>query len=1226
MVIDDFFAQGIDMEQLPIDLCTLDVVHAHHTERWLQCLFANMPYAAEIQATSHLGMALTTWRERAATTQQTTIEFGFPLVLHHDGSKALITPLYTWKITVTPPTKQDAQWLLLLNDHAEVCINKQLLEAAESLDEQQRRAIRYLGSAPVDETIFRSALVQLARQWNVDVSLSKWTGELLPIKAHLTDVVISYSGVLGVWAEDVGELAVLRPTAMSEPIVVSDSLEKPSGDTHGATTIQQTSGEGTDDTTWHTTDKEKLKVAVGRVADIHVTLPTDALQEWVLSSVDEEDKQLITGAPQTGKSHTLAAMATHILSRGGKTLLISSTDKQHRSLMDLLDKAGVSELVLALTGTSADTRYVADKLSEVQNRGKAVVDDDAYALSLGRLNRCKLQLDTGYNALHKTVLKNKSWRDLARLYQYEALREGKRVLQNKLQANQFEFTEVEYDHIHQELTQGMELYKNITTLHHPLTHLHPQAFQDEELHISKQHIDFQVQVLNEHTDELLEEVSRLLTGYSESLQHHYDSHRRALLEPIIAFKELSGDYSGQFGETFTDTGLTNSTKLTIYGWFSKKHADIKQQQQTVAECYAEAKRLITESPLVEYHASIPRTSTAHERMKAEIELMESSINYWYQRTPQLVKDEVNRLNSLNAHPELRFKEKIQVFEAKYQAYLEELRSGNFLAKLTPIIDKTLVQKREQLEQINERIEQIRFGMRDFDLYFPWQKFWAKLSPLKQQIIQVIVKSKKPDWRTTFDGWYLYHLLDKHFDIHIPQDNQLLHRFGEYYKEFLPLQVAKLRRDWFTQALDTKKELATSNGTLLKSLTGKQNTRFVESQTVAGLFHNYLSLLTDFFPIIICKAEAAKYYFPQVKEAFEYIGLDGAESIPTHEVSHLTQAARYTLVTADDFIQPTEDATHPISLLLTLQNDLRWAKRTLFNYQPPANRLVELASASLYQGRLHNSGTPSAATRLQWIAADGYFHPNTRTNEEEARRVHTLINDLRPQPNSTNPSVGIVCFTDEQVQLLEDELNTKASTNKTFLIFLTLLKQDGFRVCHISELNDYHFDHLIVSTCYSSGGKLPQFLDDLQTPIGSRHIRDILLHPAKHITFCTSIPITSVSPDHALAAIYRIVAGDENTALPSSVHTPLVASIASACPKSTFQPVASPYTELVEIGQNTLLVADTFYVGMPRGGYLHDLQLQKNMLANHTRLVHTWAFNWWKQPTRELENITSELKA
>ena len=144
---------------------------------------------------------------------------------------------------------------------------------------------------------------------------------------------------------------------------------------------------------------------------------------------------------------------------------------------------------------------------------------------------------------------------------------------------------------------------------------------------------------------------------------------------------------------------------------------------------------------------------------------------------------------------------------------------------------------------------------------------------------------------------------------------------------------------------------------------------------------------------------------------------------------------------------------------------------------PAYPIASMPS-KLVVDKLAPETETSSAAEITIVQVPGLYDDSKRTNEAEAKEVMRLLNEIRPTPARTFPSVAILTLTTEQRDLISTYLLQIKQRNLQGSEKIRSLERNGLAVFHVDEFLGSSFDQFILSTTFGPvnvQGALPNSL-------------------------------------------------------------------------------------------------------------------------------------------------------
>lgn len=142
-----------------------------------------------------------------------------------------------------------------------------------------------------------------------------------------------------------------------------------------------------------------------RAATTHrtITVPVSLSesQKKVFYSLDKNNKTLVIGAPGTGKSFTVSALASELISQGKSVLIASKNDQAGKVLSDMLEKTfGLKDLLIK-TARKTYRKTLISKLKKVLNRTVYVYKNVELASQKRVIKSLGKEIERLYEDLHE---------------------------------------------------------------------------------------------------------------------------------------------------------------------------------------------------------------------------------------------------------------------------------------------------------------------------------------------------------------------------------------------------------------------------------------------------------------------------------------------------------------------------------------------------------------------------------------------------------------------------------------------------------------------------------------------------------------------------------------------------------------------------------------------------------------------------------------------------------
>jgi len=193
-----------------------------------------------------------------------------------------------------------------------------------------------------------------------------------------------------------------------------------------------------------------------------------------------------------------------------------------------------------------------------------------------------------------------------------------------------------------------------------------------------------------------------------------------------------------------------------------------------------------------------------------------------------------------------------------------------------------------------------------------------------------------------------------------------------------------------------------------------------------------------------------------------------------------------------------------------------------HYRSAYRELIGFSNASFYGNRLnvpvrHPQARIQQIKPLQLIQVDGLYQ--NQTNAREAERVVAYLEALWQAPRAQRPSVGVVTFNRKQAELIEDQLELRASEDEPFRL---ALQQERERVVEGEDMSVFiknvenvqgdERDVIVFSTTFGRNGQgtFRRNFGVLGQTGGERRLNVAVTRARQKVVMITSMPINDVS--------------------------------------------------------------------------------------------------------------------
>jgi hypothetical protein len=911
------------------------------------------------------------------------------------------------------------------------------------------------------------------------------------------------------------------------------------------------------------------------------------LDPWKASALANIEKQFITvveGATGSGKTHLLKYLTTNALANGSKCLIVS---EHLEPLKDLQQNFSVNkfEALLFLLRDEINDKVLLSELLKARAKSKSPAGRDMpadYRILSDRLYREKQKMEARYKASRKKVFGNKNWAETVGLFLEASQLEPKELLNSHLDELDYKFTKKELEEIVVAIANAPVLFEKIGNLNHPLTILNSAIFlhhnEEEALAFIKTHLT----TFSEKATDIQHRFIHLQNDYAESLKTHYNKYFHELRNITVALKDKIGDYTSHFGSELRKSGKGT---LKLYGIFSDKFRQALSRREEIFEQYKQLQSVFGEHHYFEHF--FEKSDKTIDKLGENLGQFEQRLNEWRQKQNDNTRDELLRLTHKTAHPGLEFTSRLKELEDSMDDFLEELNETGLYQLPIQCTTLTLQRKQKFLEDKMSVLEQTSYHLRDFSNFYPWHKFWFNQSALSRKVIKALIRINPGNWEAAFKSWYFHKALSLAYDPDLPVSDYTLADFHEGQEELSTKTGEEIIRTW------TKRRYQKMEA--LRNTTESFNPKTLSIKT---MLQQSAEVITDFLPLILATPQMAAN-FGKEEKIFDYLLIDEAQNNFAEASATLFPLAKRVVV----FTNPLEE----IVGASTLPQVLRTAGINTFSLNYP------------YGSRTINSSLVEAER------INGRFDEDSGTNNDEAEKVIHFLNTIQKTSARTFPSVGIVCFSRQQRDLISNHLLSIKQRRLTGVETIQQLERNGLGVFHFDELSGHHFDLVILSGTFGETGvknQLSRKINVLNTPEGIAGLYT-LLGCAKH-KFHTihSIPqkvLKSFMEQPEQEGTY-LLAKFLTSSKEAKIQTPVKEdkfsieterTLRSENPKASFRKEDN-YLIMKdpETGIDQLLLTDGCFAGTPNTDFSWEYLQRKEWEDKGIEIMPVWSVNWW----------------
>lgn len=1105
---------------------------------------------------------------------QRCLSFGFPLFLMREPSSVKLAPVFLWPVILEPDLHRPNFWTL--------------------------RSVP--GKGPVVNPLLPSLLPE-----GTAMPQPGWPAAEIPETEALQQYGQALGGQLGAdWQEGwaapfpIPPLEVIGDLSEQKAILPCMVL--------GAFKPAFLSGEGEDDWSY---EAEPLPPAENRQPFERSRFSPFQATAW--EKAHHSKTTLLEQASQQAAADWVTELLFNALTNGERTLVISDRLSRLSQLQARLSSLSADWLTFLLKDPAQDSYLLSELMKARLNNEDTgpVFPQDDLKVTLAKGIRNKEKLDRAYQGLRKELLGPYNWTGLAGLYLKSSAIEGKELLSSQLSTQDFQFNYEEYEALRDIISRSIPLYNRINTLKHPLTSLHASHFLETGKEEALRNLEKLIQLHTGRLEGLNHEVLRQTDAYALKLNDHFEQGYLSLNARLNQLRDSFTDNTHKYGDSFEKSG---NQAIKLKGLFNARAKQLAAAKEEITQSYLALARRHQEHNFFDFHFLGAGEAKNMGRANESIKRYGQALNDWRNRIRERVLEEVARLNQQTVFPDLGFHEPIAHLEERIDHTLSELNEANIYGEQVDANMLTLPKKQKYLDSILEKLETTSLNLRDFDPFYDWQRHWLQLSEPQQRVMRALIKVKPQNWTSAFESWYLHHCLNRHYTDDLPTDDLALKNFHEAWTALQSYLPPLVQRRWLDQQQKTFKSWKRNNKQGFQAWTGKGKHKGAPKTW----FNGNWDALHDLFPVwMMPDGLAASMYDPGNCPEIDWAIVWEHEEIEPAIWQAIAPKVKRWVVIGDQ-----------TGKLFQQLRDKGWTALPLLPLDPGIVR-------EALEGDAPESPQQTAN---QVIAVGGLYDFSKHTNEAEAQEAVRLLNDIRPTPARTFPSVAILTFTVEQRDLIARYLLQIKQRNQQGSEKIRSLERNGLAVLHTDEFLGASFDHIILSTAIGPvdvQGTLPPDTTFFSSPAFERAVKAMEQSAAhqKHL-------LHSFSEAHLSAPRMSPFLRLENPAehawkkpleegLVPEFNREVQASLTTYFDDwRFFQYPSRPDIHLpVLLRRDTFrnaLIPDLFLANTPFTSYPWEWEVREALREQGYNLQPVWSALFWKNPRQEARKLASRV--
>lgn len=971
-----------------------------------------------------------------------------------DAGGDLAAPLLFWEASLAPGPQPHSPWALSQTATHQIRVNSSLLEHKGISPEQSERLMRLVSNRPVSAGWLKAVL-------------REWASLLQAPEADLSQRL----SLLPDWPDP--EARQERSAPQIGQYAVLGYFDLPP-----LAQLARTNG----------------RARLGNRLDLaHLVVPgvLNPEQATVADALAREQQVWAEGAAGTGKTVLGAQLAAGAVARGGTVLMVSRHAAALREYEQQLEAMGLGPLTFLLRDTPPDKMLLLDLLrAGAQHPPKKNSNASPAHQPFNKYGRLSAKLAHSYKAYRAALPTGQQWPEAVGVYLESAARAGKEVLSTQLNAQDYTFDSATLQALTAVVARCCRLYEETNTLHSPLSALSPSVFLKMGLEEARAFISERVAAFLDKANRLQYWYINRQNAYADQLSAHYEQAYQRFARKATALKDQMAEQLAKFGPAFAEA---STGSLKIRRLLSSEAKAILAARGKLLEEYRELSADLGRHAYFGF--KLPPLGPADMgRVPSEVGRFEEALQQWRISLREQVQEEGSRLSRKSANPRVGFEQQIIEMEESLDRLLDDINDSGLYH--LPLHNKALtIPKRQRyLEEVAVQLEETQRSLQDLDNFYRWQRNWLQLDERSRRLVKALLKTPSALWEPALHTWFLDNLLLTNYESALPAERKDIDELSSHYAPLASGLAAQALSHWARQRAAALSAIRKKSPKVWAWLQEKGP---VGPLDFGAHFQLLWPLISNTYPILLMTAQQARSLFG-TGPSFDLVIAEESHTLDGLALQHLQSLSDYQL-----WLSPT--GAFGGSLL-------------------PPEWKGEVPVCKLQHFYRYSPGDPRAFAKVKTAAPSpeaywfeqvgGRYDEFEEVNEAEARQVLALLTRIKPTPQRTYPSVGIVCLTEGQRQHLSRLLLGIKQQRTAGVELIQQLERNGLSVLTLDEVPGHHFEVVILSATFGPAGQedeLPGHYHRLDNPEMQQQLQALMGCAKEEFWALSSLPTTLLSP-------------------------------------------------------------------------------------------------------------------
>ncbi len=972
------------------------------------------------------------------TRGQHTFGFGFPMLFDTDKrdeegnntGEIISAPLFTWYLNIRPHPNRSDSWLLSFEEGGTIAINDYLLAHIQEkygldltdsfTDFVHNRPLTLKGLEDFCARLSERVLFKEA----FSPSLRECPREMM-IKEYAETGRVVWCGALGLFPQQEGSL---REKSMQDIDFKNF--------------------------TWTAEHAHEFAV-----------LPEDAYQRAALRTVLRNKITVVEGSHGTGKTHLATNILLNALSNGQKTAVVANDIGTLMQIQNEFVKMGLGNLTFLLKDIYQDKKLLLDVLRNEQSGKSVDFKEEDFKIALKQARRLLAKSDDSHDALSQPIFGNEPFSEVVGFYLKSQAKEGRELLANHLNAVDYEFSLKEYTELRAAIQKAEVLFKNVNTLRHPLSSLHPSVFEATESAKGNEWASRELTQLIEKWKALHHRYIAVYDSYAQKLMNYYEAHYVDLVAQMRLLKESYSDYQFQFGEDFESNNFFRISGLRAASLFSDRSKNILSAKDEALNQY-DALSKIYKTRAHFTHTFLNNSDRKDlKKLQTNLETFELSMKGWRKALPVTIQEELQRLNSKTAqHFDKPLAEKIRQLEQDLETLMQQTNERKLFSDALSHKMLTLPKRMLYIEDTVEKLEESQLNMRDFSSFYDWQRYWIHLPENGRKLMQSLIKVKPNDWADAFDSWYFYNTLVVHYQSSTLDNDGLMNQMCEAEDKLRLLMPTQIAYSWNERKKEAIRALKSKDTEGYRLLFSAKNQELSKKKYLKQVLKSTISTLSEIYPVLLTTPQVTTQLIESDGKEFDLVVFDNAQNLDVEQIVPILRNTEGVAVLTEF---SKLDGISPNSLAAAVKKQDAATVKLNYLHRPISETARRLNQSVFYPDLEVPFRNPLSNQTVSVTHVRGKYNEKTESNDAEIEEVVRLLEEIHATPFNTFPRVGVVCMNKKQRNALSNRL--LHIVQKTMLGWekIEQLQRNGLGIYSIEELAGLQFDALVMCGTFES---------------------------------------------------------------------------------------------------------------------------------------------------------------